>query len=823
MIQRNSQVTDEYDRPVPGATVYVYNGDGTDATLTLDGTTPITEPITTDEFGSYSYYAADAVYREDIWFGGKLRSRSDVIVGEPPEFAGPPGSHAGTRSALATLIGTEGLPVGLTEPGFEGAFVFDTSDLSAEVTADPNHVNYVPPASDGTGASGAWVRKGSLDLGPRRFAYGPRAATRTLRQAVALCDTIHTQIVGYAAGTTGGYGKTKYLVDNESTDPNKVGTWNWALASARANGGGIIHFDTRGHLNIKLEDDTHRLDFDNLTVIAPGRNVTFWAVSLAGSLIISGKNIVIAYIFVRTMPGTLATYNADGTKDEKKLVTIDPHLCDQIAMIGCEYRHSSDGACDITTSLLVAASPQCRVTIQDFIFWDTDQPMMVGSGDPLCTATDPPLLMLTLHNGVFAYCGERQPKVLGRCTVDMSNVYTLTLPFQRDQLAPTNEFSDCYGAAALFGGTLQARGCLWEAAVGSGYPGLEVSSTANGASVLVDGAASATDCAAVNMTIVPGNVSRIPALTYTLAHDPVPAAGNSREDWIATRWATCGARPDSAPEGLFAWTADESAYPNGETVLIDRIVGGRWLRIDAQPEFVKDGATESSSNDPLGLARGTTLTIASGAITLLGDRAFAITGEGGVADTLSTINLTTNPDYTAITEGLILIRTSSSGAPITLDSAGNIGVTSPITLSSSSQWLWLLWEASTSKWNVIAGAYPGYGTSQIGYATGAGGAVTQATDKTTGVTLNKLSGKITMNAASLAASTSVSFTLTNSQIAATDVVIVNISSGATANSYIASVGAVAAGSCRIALRNVSAGALAEAVALSFAVIKGASA
>lgn len=107
----------------------------------------------------------------------------------------------------------------------------------------------------------------------------------------------------------------------------------------------------------------------------------------------------------------------------------------------------------------------------------------------------------------------------------------------------------------------------------------------------------------------------------------------------------------------------------------------------------------------------------------------------------------------------------------------------------------------------------------VGYATGAGGAVTQATNKSTAVTLNAVCGQITMNGAALAASTSVGFTLTNSAIATTDVVVVSIDSGATANSYVAFVDAVGAGSCHIHVRNVSAGSLSEALVLNFAVIR----
>jgi hypothetical protein len=113
------------------------------------------------------------------------------------------------------------------------------------------------------------------------------------------------------------------------------------------------------------------------------------------------------------------------------------------------------------------------------------------------------------------------------------------------------------------------------------------------------------------------------------------------------------------------------------------------------------------------------------------------------------------------------------------------------------------------------GAKLGYGTTA-----GVGGTVTQTTSKSTGVTLDKVCGEIVMNNATLNRGTAVSFTLTNSTIDATDVVIVNIKSAATANSYSVDVTAVAAGSCRIQLLNFTSGSdLSEAVVLSFAVIK----
>lgn len=109
-------------------------------------------------------------------------------------------------------------------------------------------------------------------------------------------------------------------------------------------------------------------------------------------------------------------------------------------------------------------------------------------------------------------------------------------------------------------------------------------------------------------------------------------------------------------------------------------------------------------------------------------------------------------------------------------------------------------------------------TAGIGYATGAGGTVTQATDKSTTVVLNKISGNVITTNASLAANATVSFTLTNSTIAAADVIVVSVKSGASTGLYRAAVTAVAAGSCQISITNFGSTA-GEVVTINFAVIK----
>ena len=107
---------------------------------------------------------------------------------------------------------------------------------------------------------------------------------------------------------------------------------------------------------------------------------------------------------------------------------------------------------------------------------------------------------------------------------------------------------------------------------------------------------------------------------------------------------------------------------------------------------------------------------------------------------------------------------------------------------------------------------------QLGYTTDAQGTVTQATSKSTAVTLNKSAGQITLNNAALASVTNVTFTLNNSFISANDILILNVGSGATAGAYNCWVSGLSAGAATITLRNISGGSLSEAVVINFALI-----
>jgi hypothetical protein len=183
----------------------------------------------------------------------------------------------------------------------------------------------------------------------------------------------------------------------------------------------------------------------------------------------------------------------------------------------------------------------------------------------------------------------------------------------------------------------------------------------------------------------------------------------------------------------------------------------------------------------------------------------------------------TASNITLGTNSIALGETSLTLSGITnITASGDIRFTGVTDSSSTSSGAVVLSGGMGVVKNVIAGGaiLSTSGTGGIGYFTGAGGTVTQVTSKSTGVTLNKACGAITMINESLAAGAGVTFTVTNSAMAANDVVVLNLKSGYTnLHDYILMAGAPAAGSFQIAVVNRSAAALSQAIVIGFAIIK----
>lgn len=156
-----------------------------------------------------------------------------------------------------------------------------------------------------------------------------------------------------------------------------------------------------------------------------------------------------------------------------------------------------------------------------------------------------------------------------------------------------------------------------------------------------------------------------------------------------------------------------------------------------------------------------------------------------------------------------IFRSSGSGAPTSGTSGTGFGIAGPGST-------YIDYSTGNRYNNTGTKASPTW-TVTIGYAAGVGGAVTQITSRTTGVTLNTVTGAITLVSAAGSA-VAASFTVTNSTVAATDVVVVSQKSGT--DLYDIFVTATAAGSFRITSFTTG-GVTTEQPVFNFVVIKGA--
>jgi hypothetical protein len=231
------------------------------------------------------------------------------------------------------------------------------------------------------------------------------------------------------------------------------------------------------------------------------------------------------------------------------------------------------------------------------------------------------------------------------------------------------------------------------------------------------------------------------------------------------------------------------------------LTGNRYIWIKSgQNVLVANEQMENlgAGGSTIGIDLSTSVTAALKGSVIISEPQFVGTFGGGKI-------LVTSASVVNYTQGLTFATLPSSIANgsriwVTDGTAG----TSPLAGSGSGCWAIRM----SSAWHSMSGDIL------------TGGTVTQATSKSTGVTLNTRSGAITMNNAGLTTFTTVGFVLTNSTIGANDLVVVAIKSGATANAYQVAVGAISAGSCRIEVRNNTAGTLSEALVLSFRVIRG---
>ena len=253
------------------------------------------------------------------------------------------------------------------------------------------------------------------------------------------------------------------------------------------------------------------------------------------------------------------------------------------------------------------------------------------------------------------------------------------------------------------------------------------------------------------------------------------------------------------------------------------VAGGRttraivWSATDATLIANIDAAVEGLSAVGVG---GVTTAAGTGS-SGIGTYTLTFTGKNAKEDfpllTIGTNSLTGGaaPTITTTTPGVAATWASAPTGTLLEDKTnGNLYQNTSTTVGSPT------WTQLTG---VLVSASP---TAGIGYATGAGGAVTQITSRATGVTLNTTTGAITTINTSLAALATATFTVTDSSVAVGDTVLLSIRSGQTNTNTTASVTAVAAGSFNISIVNGGGAAQSTAetgtIIINFAVVKAVS-
>jgi hypothetical protein len=177
------QAIDQNGNPVPGAKLFAFASGTTTPVVIYSNqslTTPLPNPLIANARG---YFASAGGIVQNIWWDGqalrlRLTDPDDNVIWEIDDYSAASGvdpaaninvtgiwAGANARSLAAlkarSVTGlTGGEVIQLNAGGRSGQFAWVTGNQSAAVTADPAEIEYVPPSSDVTGASGAWRRQG---------------------------------------------------------------------------------------------------------------------------------------------------------------------------------------------------------------------------------------------------------------------------------------------------------------------------------------------------------------------------------------------------------------------------------------------------------------------------------------------------------------------------------------------------------------------------------------------------------------------------------------------------------------------------------------
>ena len=167
-------VEGENGRPVPGASITVYNaGTSTPATIYLsNGGAATANPLTADSTGMFYFYAADGRYDLLVSYAGATRTIYDILLEDPVDanvinattLTATTGTIGTLNSTTATLTSATIPTLGSTTATISNGTVTTLASTNATVTA-LNAVSATATTGTVTTLTGTTTRTSTLSIG----------------------------------------------------------------------------------------------------------------------------------------------------------------------------------------------------------------------------------------------------------------------------------------------------------------------------------------------------------------------------------------------------------------------------------------------------------------------------------------------------------------------------------------------------------------------------------------------------------------------------------------------------------------------------------
>jgi len=784
-------ITNKKGDALPGYCVRLTDSNGNSIALYSDGNgTPIVnvsgiaDTAVVDVNGNASFWVNPGTYNFNIYAAdastlyqtiGSIPLGLDTIT-----LAG--GESVSSRSLMAPIaFPVSGQSATLTESGREGTFVFDSANHSAHVTADPNQGLYVAPSSDPTGASGAWVRKfsGAAESTWWGVSTAGTAAANTAAFNAALATLNALKVIGIGGGTFGSIGLHTpagiYQFNGEITVEH-------ALEITGDFCGGLAGGGTVGQWTSTTNHGFNFKGWDGVSNNAEGASIrgfylkgpysyTFAGVTRGPYHGINSQAMIrIENVTADGWPGNGFDVSGNistnsGNASNSMFVNIASLFCDwTIRVFGPDVNTCNGYNVVGTSNRFGNINDQSGIGCNWFGGQcegngnDSNHPVRCHSGGHI----------YVVAYGEEAWCAANAPT-----GTTASNTGWLYL---KEGSPDTTQPTWSAGQSWYFGAPCVQTNLCNSNFFGQYYEDYNPAVFAPFARVIPGG----YDSSIVNFWVLGTNTKF-----------PILIGDNTGGVRLKINGGGLVVGGDLEVQQVFngntTFSSVDSASDN--TVILDN--GNVYNSLNFRTNGVQQATLTIGSNTWFQRANTHYLQLNSGTIIGTWDSTGLNLGSGFALSYNGTA---------VISGGLLTAAASPAFTGDVAKSSGSLATT--------------VNGAPTATTGILTTS-----TSGVGYRTGAGGTATQTTSRTTGVTINKPCGSITLVSAAGSATYS-TFTVTNSTVAATDTVEVVQQSGS--NLYNCIVTSVAAGSFKISVSAVS-GTATESPVLNFTVTKGVSA